>query len=309
MLFGMGGRIGPDLTGSNRWDLDYILQNVVDPNAVIPNDYRTTVVETTDGRVLSGIVMARDEQKLVLQTLTEVLPVPAGEVKSIQQSPLSMMPENLLLPLKEPEVRDLIAYLGQARQLPLRASAENLHMFFDGNSLQNWSGNPEWWWVEKGEIVGSASKGLDRNEFLISQMHFGDFRLICEVRLVGDKGNSGIQFRSQPEGNGSVKGYQADIGPKWWGKLYEEHGRKLLWKKSGEPFVKPDQWNTYEILATGSQIRTAINGHPCVDLDDPEGASGGVLALQLHFGDPTEVRFRKFQIELDPKPGLKTKPD
>ena len=55
-LFGEGGKVGPDLTGSNRGDLGYILENVVDPNAVIPNDYRAWNVETTDDRNVTGIV-------------------------------------------------------------------------------------------------------------------------------------------------------------------------------------------------------------------------------------------------------------
>ncbi len=44
-LFGSGGKIGPDLTGSNRADLDYLLHNITDPNAEIPNAYRTTLME------------------------------------------------------------------------------------------------------------------------------------------------------------------------------------------------------------------------------------------------------------------------
>jgi hypothetical protein len=120
-----------------------------------------------------------------------------------------------------------------------------------------------------------------------------------EVLLVGNNGNSGIQFRSR-EVDGEVAGYQADIGPDWWGKLYEEHGRALLWEKSGEAFVRPGQWNTYKIQADGDQIRTWINGNPCVELQDEAGANRGVLALQLHSGGPTEVRYRNFQLTILP---------
>ena len=128
-------------------------------------------------------------------------------------------------------------------------------------------------------------------------MLFGDFRLRVEVNLVGNQGNSGIQFRSEALPNGHVKGYQADIGPGWWGKLYEELGRGLLSNNSGESYLKPG-WNTYEIQAAGSKIRTWINGHQCVDLEDTGGARRGIFALQLHSGGATEVRFRNFEIEL-----------
>jgi hypothetical protein len=72
-----------------------------------------------------------------------------------------------------------------------------------------------------------------------------------------------------------------------------------LWNKSGEKFVKPG-WNTYEIEAKGSKIRTWINGNLCVDLEDTGGARRGIFALQLHSGGPTEVRYRNFELTLDP---------
>ena len=95
-----------------------------------------------------------------------------------------------------------------------------------------------------------------------------------------------------------MKGYQADIGPGWWGKLYEEHGRALLEAKGGEEFVKKGDWNHYEIVAAGSRVRTWINGNLCVDRDDPEGARRGVIGLQLHSGGQTEVRFKNLKLTL-----------
>jgi len=126
----------------------------------------------------------------------------------------------------------------------------------------------------------------------------GDFRLKVKVKLVPNAGNSGIQFRSEALSDGEIKGPQADVGAGWWGKLYEENGRGLIWDKSGEPFVKADDWNEYEVVASGSKIRTYINGHLCVDLDDPRGPRRGIFAFQLHSGDPMEVRFKDLRLEL-----------
>src|SRR5207237_1516877 len=61
-LFEVGGKVGPDLTGSNRADLDYILQNIIDPNAVIPNDYKAWNLETTDERPISGDLKDHEEK-------------------------------------------------------------------------------------------------------------------------------------------------------------------------------------------------------------------------------------------------------
>ncbi len=94
----------------------------------------------------------------------------------------------------------------------------------------------------------------------------------------------------------------------WWGKLYEENGRGLLFEEPGDSHVREGEWNTYEILAVGDRIQTSINGELCVDIPDPDGAARGMIGLQVHSGDPTEVRFRDFQLELDPQPVLKTAP-
>ncbi|MBM3846746.1 MAG: c-type cytochrome, partial [Verrucomicrobia bacterium] len=118
VLFDAGGKVGPDLTGSNRADLDYILSNMVDPNAVIPNDYRSSTVELKDDRVLTGIVKAQDDRTLTVATASEVLVIPKSDVKSLQLSELSMMPEGLLAPLTDVEVRDLIYYLSRPGQVP-----------------------------------------------------------------------------------------------------------------------------------------------------------------------------------------------
>lgn len=115
-LFDSGGKVGPDLTGSNRQDLDYILQNILDPNAVIPNEYRASTVETKDGRSLTGIVKNQDDTGLVLATQNETLNLRRADIQSVQQSELSMMPEGLLTPLAEQEIRDLIYYLGRPGQ-------------------------------------------------------------------------------------------------------------------------------------------------------------------------------------------------
>jgi len=81
-LFGEGGDIGPDLTGSQRTNLDYILENVLDPSAIVPKEYQVTVVVTTAGRTLSGIVKKESEQALTLQLPNEVVVVPKGEIES-----------------------------------------------------------------------------------------------------------------------------------------------------------------------------------------------------------------------------------
>ena len=120
-LFDAGGKVGPDLTGSNRGDLDYILQNIIDPNAVIPNEYRASTIEMKDSRSITGIVKQQDDKSVTVVTQNETLVLPRNEIESVQQSELSMMPEALLAPLQDQEVRDLLYYLSRPGQVPLPA--------------------------------------------------------------------------------------------------------------------------------------------------------------------------------------------
>ena len=233
-------------------------------------------------------------------TATDTVILPKNEIATKDKSDQSMMPEDLLTALKDEEIRNLIAYLASPVQVPLKATTDNVSAFFNGKDLVGWTGNEELWSVEGGEIVG-RSPGIQRNEFLRSELVLGDFRLRFKVKLTPNAGNSGVQFRSQNLPHGEVKGYQADVGQGWWGKLYEEHGRALLWDKSGEQHVKPEDWNDYEIVAVGSKIRTYINGQLCVDLDDPDGAREGIIAIQIHSGPAMEVRYKDFVLELDPR--------
>jgi putative membrane-bound dehydrogenase-like protein len=297
-LFGTGGDVGPELTGANRADLDYLLSNVIDPNAVVGKDYLATLVWTTGGRLVTGIQRASNDSAITLQSENETVVVAREEIDVLRLSDLSTMPEGLLATLAADEIAGLFAYLQSPGQVPLTATSESLASFFDGISLRGWSGNTACWSVEEGELVGRTD-GLARNEFLLSDLVLSDFRLSIEVLLTDDQGNSGIQFRSVPHGSdGDVAGYQADIGPGWWGKLYEEHGRGVLSDRSGEPFVKKGEWNHYEIEAVGPRVRTWLNGQPCVDLEDGRGAKSGRIALQIHSGGPTEVRFRAPRLEL-----------
>jgi hypothetical protein len=207
------------------------------------------------------------------------------------------MPDGLLDPLTEDELRDLVAYLQGDGQAPRRMQAAQAAEFFDGQSLRHWSGDASVWSVADGAIVGRTD-GLAHNAFLVSDWELADFRLEVDVLLANDAGNSGIQFRTEPLAGGEVRGYQADIGPGWWGKLYEENGRGLLVDLPLPAAFKPGDWNTYRIEAIGSRVRTWLNDVPCVDFADAAGARRGVIALQVHSGGPTEVRFRAPRIEI-----------
>lgn len=122
-LYGEGATPGPDLTGAGRGNLDYLLENIVDPSAVMSADLRMSVVTLKDGRVLNGLVTSQTERTISLRTATETMTLERAEITSIgQESKLSLMPDGLLDALSHEEVRNLIAYLMHQSQVPLPTS-------------------------------------------------------------------------------------------------------------------------------------------------------------------------------------------
>ena len=118
-LYGEGEKVGPDLTGSQRSNLDYLLGNIIDPSAVVGKDYRMSIVQLSDGRVLNGLVISKDEKTVVLQTATDKVSLTQDEIDEITKSPLSAIPDGLLQNLNSEQIRDLIAYLKHPVQVPL----------------------------------------------------------------------------------------------------------------------------------------------------------------------------------------------
>ncbi len=121
-LYGEGGQVGPDLTGAGRANLDYLLENIVDPSAAVSADFRMTVLSLKDGRVLNGFITTKTDRTLTLRTMTEQLTVERSEISGQQELPQSLMPEGLLGAMSAAQVRDLFAYLMHPSQVALPAA-------------------------------------------------------------------------------------------------------------------------------------------------------------------------------------------
>jgi putative heme-binding domain-containing protein len=110
-LFGEGGASGPDLTGSHRSSLDYLLFNLLEPSSDVAEQFRVSILELDDGRLLTGLVTQETDAVLRLQTPTDTLVVEKSRVSSRVRSHQSLMPDGLLTALSDDEAHDLIAYL------------------------------------------------------------------------------------------------------------------------------------------------------------------------------------------------------
>ncbi|MFT5130486.1 MAG: putative heme-binding domain-containing protein [Rhodothermales bacterium] len=111
MLYGEGGSIAPDITGSDRANLDYLLDNVINPSGDVADAYKLVTITLRDGQVLGGNVVAESTAQLTLRTVAGEQVLGKPEIAKREVSSVSMMPEGLFDALSRDELRDLVAYL------------------------------------------------------------------------------------------------------------------------------------------------------------------------------------------------------
>lgn len=208
---------------------------------------------------------------------------------------------NYLLILSAAATVTLAAFSGDIHRKPER--------IFDGKSFKGWEGDTlKTWRIEQGALVGgSLQTKVPNNDFLCTKRSYSDFVLKAKFKLVGTEGfiNSGVQFRSKRLTNPSyeMEGYQADLGDKYWGSLYDESRRnKTLAGKPAEEvakLLKPNDWNDYEIRADKRHIVLKINGVTTVDYTEPDTniPQSGLIGLQIHGGGKALVYFKDIFIE------------
>lgn len=111
-MYGEGGIIGPDITGANRSNIDYLLSNMLDPSGDIQDDYKMSIITTRDGRTYSGNIAAENDRQVILRVVgQDEVVVNKSDIQSRETTAVSMMPEGLLQTLTDEEVVDLVGYL------------------------------------------------------------------------------------------------------------------------------------------------------------------------------------------------------
>jgi hypothetical protein len=195
---------------------------------------------------------------------------------------------------------------------------------FDGKTLEHWDGDPKYWRVENGCLVGEVTPEtlLKANTFIIWRGGAPkDFELKADYRIT-DRGNSGINYRSVmiPNTSFAMRGYQADIDGQnaYTGQNYEEKGRLFLATRGQmthvtgtrrpiilSTFADPKEfitadWNSYHLIIRGNVLTHILNGHlMCVVIDDdPEGRKmEGLIGVQVHVGPPMKVEYKNFRLK------------
>lgn len=199
---------------------------------------------------------------------------------------------------------------------------------FDGKSLAGWEGDPKYWRVEGGVLVGEVTPEtlLKTNSFLIWRGGAPkDFELRVEYRISA-LGNSGVNYRSVevPGVPWGMRGYQADIDGRnrYTGQNYEERGRtfnamrgQITHIRTGkkaeiigsvgdikdlESFIKVDDWNEYHLIVRGNTLIHILNGHVMsvvIDDDTENRRFDGQIGVQVHVGPPMKIEYRSFRLK------------
>ncbi len=165
-LLGEGQNVGPDITGSNRADLNYLLENVLDPNAVIGKAYQLNLFTMKDGRVMSGVIKEESPAAVKVAMMGGVeFTLPQPDIAKREVSKLSTMPEGLFDALKPEQVIDLVKYLQSGAAGPAKAGT-TIPGAIEGEALRvisktggnakpqgmgsfggEWSGASQLWWT------------------------------------------------------------------------------------------------------------------------------------------------------------------
>jgi len=178
---------------------------------------------------------------------------------------------------------------------------------FDGKTFAGWEGDTnKSFHIQDGAIVGGTMlAAIPRNEFLCTTKQYTNFVLKAKFKLLGgEKANGGIQIRTQRIPNHyEVYGYQADMGQKYWGALYDESRRKKVLMAPAETdipkFMKFNEWNEYEIRCEGAHIQLFVNGFKTVDYmeEDATIPRYGIIAVQIHAGPASEAWYKDILIQ------------
>lgn len=192
--------------------------------------------------------------------------------------------------------------------VPLRAAdSPKGRPLFNGKSFKGWIGdtNKTFRIVDGAIVGGTMSAKIPRNEFLCTTREYTNFVLTLQFKLLGEGANGGVQIRTKRhENDNEVSGYQADMGdPGWWGCLYDESRRNKVLVQADAAKVKQvlkrDDWNEYKIRAEGPRIQLWLNGLQTVDYTetDPAIPDHGIIAVQIHGGNPSEAWYKEIRIE------------
>jgi Domain of Unknown Function (DUF1080) len=166
-------------------------------------------------------------------------------------------------------------------------------------SLDDWNVEKQNWQITDGILHGDYNGGK-LHSYGYTKKVYSNFELQAVLRMTGKEANSGVCIRINPTNFDDAPGYQVDMGPGYWGCLWEERRAGMVQKYPAEladKLVKANDWNHYYIIASGHHIQAWLNGVKTIDTVHVNGFSAGAIGLQLCHGDKhTVVDVKTFSV-------------
>lgn len=154
-------------------------------------------------------------------------------------------------------------------------------------SLDDWNASKPYWILNNGILHGDYNGGQYHN-YAYTKTIYTNYELNAVVRMSGREANSGVCIRIKPTSADNVPGYQVDMGPGYWGCLWEERRAGMVQqypKELADKLVRENDWNHYYIIANGHHIQAWLNDVKTIDTVHLAGFSDGAIGLQLCHGD------------------------
>lgn len=187
-----------------------------------------------------------------------------------------------------------------------RAGTSVTTALFDGKTLNGWQGNPDWWSVQDGAIVGKCNDKVPTS-FLFTTKSYSDFRLTLSSKMVESDNHAGVCFRGEITAKGDNKWYTRGPlvifpNPGMWD--YVDAKGLPVYRPTSEKVASQHDWVKVEILAQGNRVRSAFNGVQVMEWREADGTRihEGPIGVQLHaWTGPQEVLYKDIVIETFPK--------
>ena len=324
---GIGGSGGPELSGvSRRFSVEDLAMAIAEPSRIVSDQYQFTDITLKNGSIISGRIVGDDGVNIEVRTslLSDARDaIVKADIVSTKASLLSPMPAHVVDALSEGEMLDLMAFLragGDAGDSAfLKVDDDGYLELFNGNSLAGFTFDPRFWSLDTGQLVGrtTTANPAPFNTFFVWNGEVSDFELEVELQVVGN--NSGVQYRSEIYDDVRMRGPQIDAHPsaEYVAMCYEEGARGILATRNtqlviaadgtrvstplagaSEAAPDPSQWHTYRVVARGNTMEHFCDGVPTAKVvdDSKERARGQKIGVQIHAGEPTEVRVRMIRL-------------
>jgi len=302
-LFGIGNKVGPDLTASKRTDFEFLVTSVINPSAEIAKGFDPHIVYKTNGAIFTGIIKEQNANTITFQTSNRMEVVRRKDIEEMQPSKVSLMPTGLLKELDQHEVRSLFAYLSGREQVPLLGRKDTVVYFSSyGKTLTGWRSARGHWQVDRGQIVAPEPQGGQPALLVNDLLLLDDFRVTLKLNP-GKSGGGALLIRAEGTPDNVSSGVRVEFTAGGRVVLVGGDGKRadpIAGGPGADNLLRADSVNQLEIQVVGQRLQVRLNGKEAAELAEAGLPARRVIALEGPNISGIEVRFADLDLRLLP---------